>query len=101
MTLKEFVRDHKQYAGKFVRVVYTGKPCAALDALRGAGDSGEFRSFQLIVRKPERSTARAELHAGMPMPEILRNYAAARPLSDDPRERARALEALTRLVAEP
>ncbi len=89
------------YAGGFVRVVYTGKPCAALDRARELGDSGEFRSFQLIVRKPERSTARAELHAGMPMPDILRNYVAARPFSDDPRERARALEALTRLVAEP
>jgi hypothetical protein len=88
------------YEGGFVRVVYTGKPCAALDAARGLGDSGEFRSFQVIMRRAERSAARAELHAGMPMSEILRSYVAARPFSDDPCESARALEALTRLVAE-
>lgn len=89
------------YAGGFVRVVYTDKPCAALDAARGLGDTGEFRSFQLVVRRAERRTAaRAEMHAGMPMGEILRNYVAARPFSDDLCESARALEALTRLVAE-
>jgi len=87
------------YAGGFVRVVYAGKPCAALDAARGMGDTGEFRSFQLVIRRVERSTARAEMHAGMPMGEILRNYVAARPPANlDP---ARTLEALMRLVAEP
>jgi hypothetical protein len=98
--LRTFVETsvRQAYAGGFVRVVYTGKPCAALDAARVLGDSNEFRSFQVITRRAERSVARAELHAGMPMGEILRNYIAARPPANlDP---ARALEALTRLVAE-
>ena len=96
--LRTFVETsaRQAYAGGFVRVVYTGKPCKALDESRKFGDGGMFRSFQLVVRRAARSEARAELHAGMPMSEILTNYVAARPPADlDP---ARTLEALTRLA---
>jgi hypothetical protein len=90
---------HQAYVGRFVRVVYTGKPCAALDRARELGDTEGFRSFQLVVRRAERSTARVELHAGMAMPDLLRRYVDARPPAD--LDAGKTLLALTRLVAEP
>jgi hypothetical protein len=99
--LRTFVETsvRQSYAGRFVRVVYAGKPCAALDEAQKMGDTGEFRSFQLVVRRPLLSTTRVELHAGMAMPDLLRRYVDARPPAD--LDAGKTLEALTRLVAEP
>lgn len=80
----------------FMRIVYTGKPCDALDYVRGMGE--QFRSFQLIVRRPERSERRADVHAGMATHDLLSGYVDARPPKDlDP---AKTLEAGVRLTGE-
>jgi hypothetical protein len=99
--LRTFVETSvwQAYAGRFVRVVYTGKPCAALDEAQKMGDTGEFRSFQLVVRRAPAPTARVELHAGMSTPDLLRRYVDARPPAD--LDAGKTLEALTRLVVEP
>lgn len=83
--------------GNFIRVVYTGKPCAALDDLRDLAET--CRSFQLILRREERQAEqRAQIHAGMDMGDILQGYVTAHPPPEgvDP---ARALEALKRLTS--
>jgi hypothetical protein len=82
-----------EMAGDFVRVVYTGKPSPALDALKG----WTFRSLQVIVRRSEQATRRADVHAGMPMRKLLEEYVEARPPGDGV-DRARALEAGVRLT---
>jgi hypothetical protein len=86
------------YEGDFVRIVYTGKPCEALDDLRDP-KGHPFRSFQLILRREERpAEQRAQIHAGMDMGDILHGYVTAHPPPEgvDP---ARALEALKRLTS--
>jgi hypothetical protein len=99
--LRTFVETsvRQAYAGGFVRIVYVGKPCAAFDVTRDMGDSEEFRSFQLVVRRPATSVARADVHAGLPTSELLRRYVDARPPVD--LDAGRTLEALSRLAAEP
>jgi hypothetical protein len=87
------------YAENFVRIVYTGPPCAALDGVNQLAD--KFRSLQVVHRRPsaERLARVADMHAGMPMPELLRSYMAVRPPVDlDP---DRTFEALMRLAEDP
>lgn len=84
-------------SGDFVRVIYTGR---AHDGLHALAEWGERqRSFQLIVRRPQAATSRAQIHAGMPMRELLESYVAARPpVTGIPP--AKAVEAGLRLAAE-
>ena len=84
----------ERYAGDFVRVVYSGPPCGALDALRGVGEG--FRSFQVILRREARQERRVDIHAGLSITEILRRYIEARPPIGDARS---ALLAGERLAA--
>jgi len=87
------------YAGSFVRIVYSGPPCAALDRVGELAD--EFRSLQVIHRRPsaDRVARVADMHAGMPMPELLRSYMAVRPpVGLDP---DKTFEALMRLAEDP
>jgi DNA repair exonuclease SbcCD nuclease subunit len=79
----------------FVRVIYTGKPCDALDQVREMGEL--FRSFQLIARRPsaELVARRADVHAGMATADLLKSYVAARPPESDPE---RTLKAGVKLV---
>jgi DNA repair exonuclease SbcCD nuclease subunit len=79
----------------FYRIVYSGVLCSVTDRLRKWGES--CRSFQLIVRREEKSVKRAVVHAGMSTPEILENYMKAKP-SDTPK--GKTLEAGLRLAVE-
>jgi len=84
------------YEGDFVRIVYTGKPCSALDEARKIGD--QFRSFQIIPRRVEKTERRADIHAGMPVEGMIRGYVAAHPPVDlDP---DKTVEAMVRLASE-
>ncbi len=64
----------------FVRVVYTGKPCAALDDLRGAVD--RFRSLEIILRRVRHEETRVNIRAGMGDAELLAKYMEAKPPPD-------------------
>jgi hypothetical protein len=91
--LEAFVKNREQYRGDFVRVVYSGPPSMVVKAAENLGD--QFRSFQFIARRVQKTVKRAEIHAGMPVPEIIRNYVAAHPPQGlDP---DRTLEAMVRL----
>lgn len=79
----------------FVRVVYTGKPSAALDDLRSLAPHA--RSFQVITRPPKVSQQRTEVHAGMTKSELLQRYMEARPPAENV-DRLQALGAGLRLA---
>jgi len=96
--LRTFVETsaHQAYEGGFVRIVFTGAPGPILDKAKKIGDA--FRSFQIIPRRPpQKSEVRAELHAGMPMSELLRNYVEARPVPPGV-DKKRTLASLLRLT---
>jgi hypothetical protein len=97
--LSKFAKNSmKEYAGDFVRIIYTGKPTDTLDVIREVGPA-TFRSFQLILRREERTEARAEIHAGMDRPTMIRNYMAAHPVPDGI-DSERTYDALVRLTQE-
>lgn len=93
--LEAFMARRKEYAGDFVRVVYSGPGSMVLGAARQIGE--EFRSYQITVRRPDKSTRRADVHAGMSTPDMLKNYVAARPPAEG-MNAAMTLEAGLRLV---
>lgn len=95
--LEEILPTLTLYEGDFVRVVYTGKPCAAVDELEKYKPL--FRHYQLIVRRVQSSgPQRADIHAGMGKRELLQAYMKARPPAPD-LDQGRVFEAGVRLFA--
>ena len=93
--LEEFLdqQEEGEYEQDFLRIVYSGFACPALDHLRDI----KCRSFQLIFRRPVPIESRVEIHAGMNRLEMLTRYVDARALPDGA-DKARALDAGMRLM---
>lgn len=80
-----------RYANDFVRVVYSGPSKGRPDF-----DDDDFRTLEVIVRKDRVVEKRADIHAGLPVSEILARYVASRPPHGV--ESLRAIEAGLRLA---
>jgi len=93
--LEEFLdqQEEGEYERDFLRIVYSGLTCSALDHLRDI----KCRSFQLIFRRPVPIESRVEIHAGMNRLEMLTRYVDARALPEGA-DKTRALDAGMRLL---